>query len=82
MHEREEGSYPSEFHNAKRLSRDMRMFLLVPRYAKIVQQCIDCNFGQGEDNLNNPQIREVFYQNVVRVLAELEEGFHKWRFGT
>jgi hypothetical protein len=76
MYEREGNSSPSEFHTARRLSKETRV--LGPRYAKIVQQFVEGDFGTaaGEDGgLNNPELRQIFYRDVVRVLAELEEGF-------
>lgn len=85
MHERQGNSSPSEFHTARRLSRETRVYVLGPKYARIVQQCIEGDFGTsavGDVGLNDPELRELFYRDVVRVLAELEEGFRGWKFGS
>ena len=49
-------------------------------YGQIVQKCLYCDFGCGDD-LNNPKLQAVFYQDVVKELEKLEDGFRKLQLG-
>jgi hypothetical protein len=43
-------------------------------YTKIVQKCINCDFGEGKD-LRNSTLRMAFYRDVVCVLESMEQRF-------
>jgi hypothetical protein len=60
--------YLKEFCGAKRLST-MLSAEMGPRYAKVVQRCLECNFGIDEKNLDELAMQEVFYEKVI---CELE----------
>ena len=49
-------------------------------YSEIVKKCLYCDFGCGDD-LTNPKLQAVFYQDVVQELEKLEDGFRKLQLG-
>ena len=49
-------------------------------YGEIVKKCLYCDFGCGDD-LTNPKLQAVFYQDVVQELEKLEDGFRKLQLG-
>ena len=49
-------------------------------YGEIVKKCLYCDFGCGDD-LSNPKLQAVFYQDVVQELEKLEDGFRKLQIG-
>ena len=49
-------------------------------YGEIVEKCLYCDFGCGDD-LANPKLQAVFYQDVVQELEKLEDGFRKLQLG-
>ena len=49
-------------------------------YGQIVQKCLYCDFGCGDD-LNNPKLQAGFYQDVIKELEKLEDGFRKLHLG-
>ena len=63
----------TEFFTAKRLassiSREMG-----PTYGKIVNKCLHCDFGCGQD-LDNPELQAGFHRDVVQELKKLEDEF-------
>jgi len=70
------GSDPrGEFATAVRLSQVVSTELGKP-YKTIVERCLYCNFGVGVD-LNEPELQEKYYTNVICELARLEESFRK-----
>lgn len=78
--EGKEGHHYSALDTARRLSKNVDM-TLGAIYAKVVRQCIDCDFGHGEDDLNDSGLRTTFYHNVICVLSKLEESMRGWVFG-
>ncbi|KAI0388113.1 hypothetical protein F5Y04DRAFT_286997 [Hypomontagnella monticulosa] len=63
----------SDYAAAKRLARD-----LVPhmgmKYVRIVLQCIGCDFGLGETELNDEGLQNKFVNDIIEVLQALGEG--------
>ena len=49
-------------------------------YGQIVQKCLYCDFGCSDD-LNSPKLQAVFYQDVVKELEKLEDGFRRLQLG-
>lgn len=45
------------------------------QYADVVKRCIDCNFGLVRIDLDDPDFRQVVYENVVEPLRETVERF-------
>lgn len=63
----------SDYFVAKRLARD-----LVPhmgmKYVRIVLQCIGCDFGLGETELDDEELQKKFIEDIVEVLQALRDG--------
>jgi hypothetical protein len=78
MHEASKS--PSKFDTAMKLSKDMPFELGID-YVKVVQRCIECDFIEGGHDFSNLLLREVFYRDVVLVLAKLEKGYRRWLLG-
>ena len=68
-----------EFFAARRLSEliDSSMGC---SYGRIVRQCLQCDFGRGND-FGDPKLQAVFYEEVVCELQKLEDGFRKLQLG-
>ena len=49
-------------------------------YGQIVQKCLYCDFGCGDD-LSSPKLQAVYYQDVVKELEKLENGFRELQLG-
>ncbi len=63
----------SEFFTVTRMSKKISPTLGIT-YANIVQKCLRCDFGHGDD-LSNPALQEAFYREVVLKLEQLENSF-------
>jgi len=45
-----------------------------PRYPIIVRKCLSCDFGLGEDSLEDEELQGTFLVDVVNALQEVETG--------
>jgi hypothetical protein len=70
----------SDFFVACRLSKTMSSSL-GPAYGKVVRKCLECDFGQGTNDLNDGKLQAIFYQDVVCELERLERGFAMLQLG-
>lgn len=68
----------TEFFTAKRLCRSSMQLGL--RYKEVARKCIHCDFGRGDD-LNNPELQEVFYREIICELDKLEGDFRRLQLG-
>jgi len=69
----------ADFVLAKRLSVTLEC-QMGSAYARIVQKCLRCDFGEDND-LSNLAMQAVFYQDVVCELERLEECFKELEIG-
>ena len=63
----------SEFFTARRLGELVGAKMGRP-YGKIVRQCLECDFGQGNHDLSDVQLQGAVYNDVVCELQHLEDG--------
>jgi len=70
----------SDFLVASRLSETISSSL-GPMYGKIVRKCLNCDFGQGPNDLGNEKLKAAVYQDVVCELEKLERGFAMLQLG-
>lgn len=63
----------TEFFVAKRLASTV-IREMGRTYAKIVKKLLQCDFGCGDD-LNDPELRNMFHKDVVCELERLEQEF-------
>ena len=59
----QEGPY-SEFLATSRLKKIIGT-RLGPRYERLVTKCLQCDFGLGSSELEEPEVQSAFFQNVV-----------------
>ena len=76
---RSNGDQVSEYLAATRLVSSIGREL-GSTYGQIVQKCLYCDFGCGDD-LSSPKLQVVFYQDVVKELEKLENGFRELQLG-
>lgn len=69
----------ADFMTAARVSKTMSTELGVS-YKRMVQKCLECDFGQGKD-LDDPALQAAFYRDVVCELERLEIGFSQLQLG-
>lgn len=72
----EDGVMVAEFNTAKRI-RDQAGNVFGPAYARIVGQCLKCNFRSGSSDLKDPALQENFYRDVICKLGSLEQKLKK-----
>ena len=66
--------YPnSDWNTAARSSRRVSE-KMGPRYSKIIERCLWCDFACGESELKSPELQRKVQRHVVRELEELEKG--------
>jgi hypothetical protein len=70
---------PHDIISARRilLERKSSLVMLGPRYLKIVQKCVDCDFSCG-DNLNENGLQSAVYTDVVCGLEDMIEDWKKF----
>ena len=75
----EENPY-TQFFAARRLARS-DYSNLGPRYHKIVERLLECDFACGDD-LSNRQLQAAVHNEVICPLEQLEQGLRKLYSGT
>ena len=69
----------TEFLVARRLAKD-EYSVLGPRYHKIVERLVECDFGCGDD-LSSRQLQAAIHNEIVWPLDQLEQGLRKLCLG-
>jgi len=69
----------TEFLAARRLARSLKSDM-GPRYHKIVVRLVECDFGCGTEDLNDPQLQAAFHHEVICPLDKLEQKLHDFHF--
>ena len=70
----------TRFFAARRLAK-FEYSILGPRYHKIVERLVECDFGYGDD-LASHQLQAAIHNEVVCPLEQLEQGLRKLYLGT
>lgn len=65
-----------DFQTARRLSQGI-ITDFGSSYAKVVRQCLNCDFGQGTADLRDPDLQAVFYSDVICKLDNLQKNFEQ-----
>ncbi|KAH8895988.1 hypothetical protein GQ53DRAFT_854322 [Thozetella sp. PMI_491] len=72
----------NDYHIAEQLAQSpLLRSRMGPRFAKIVRQCLGCDFGLGENDLANEQLQWTFLVDVIKVLQDLEKGLRDLESG-
>ena len=69
----------TQFFVARRLAK-YEYSVLGPRYHKIVERLVECDFGCGDD-LSSRQLQAAIYNEVICPLEQLEQGLRKLCIG-
>lgn len=64
-----------DYHAAETLAQSpMLRNRMGPRYSTIVRKCLGCDFGLGENSLENEELQGIFLIDVVNTLQEAVRG--------
>ncbi|KAL6918830.1 hypothetical protein ACHAP8_008570 [Fusarium lateritium] len=67
-----------DYHAAEKLAQSpMLRNRMGPRYTTIVRKCLGCDFGLGENNLENEELQGIFLIDVVNALQEAARGLRE-----
>lgn len=65
-----------DFDTARRLSQGLITDFGLS-YAKVVRKCLNCDFGQGTADLEDPDLQAAFYNDVICKLDKLQNNFEQ-----
>ncbi|CEI63691.1 hypothetical protein FVEN_g6812 [Fusarium venenatum] len=67
-----------DYHAAEKLAQSpLLRNRMGPRYATIVRKCLGCDFGLGENDLENEELQGIFLIDVVNALQEAAGGLRE-----
>ncbi|RGP67985.1 hypothetical protein FSPOR_5646 [Fusarium sporotrichioides] len=67
-----------DYHAAEKLAQSpLLRNRMGPRYSTIVRKCLGCDFGLGENDLQNEELQGVFIIDVVNALQEAARGLRE-----
>ncbi|KAK6721269.1 hypothetical protein SNK04_000164 [Fusarium graminearum] len=67
-----------DYHVAEKLAQSpLLRNRMGPRYSTIVRKCLGCDFGLGENDLENEELQGIFLIDVVNALQEAATGLRE-----
>lgn len=68
----------TDYHAAETLAKDRRLReKMGPRYPLVVRKCLGCDFGLGENDLDNEELQGTYLSEVIMALRQAEADLRR-----